>query len=64
MQEACKHLAILESRGLPPEFRKLSVNVSAIQFSQKSFIPGLLDSAVAQLPPAADFPFLMPESLL
>jgi diguanylate cyclase (GGDEF)-like protein len=44
MQEACKHLAILESRGLPESFRKLSVNVSAIQFSQKSFIPDLLDS--------------------
>lgn len=43
VQEACKHLAILESRGLPPSLRKLSVNVSAIQFSQKNFIPELLD---------------------
>jgi diguanylate cyclase (GGDEF)-like protein len=43
MQEACKHLAILESRGLPQSFRKLSVNVSAIQFSQKSFIQDLLE---------------------
>jgi diguanylate cyclase len=43
MTEACKHLAILESRGMPNCFRKLSVNVSAIQFSQKSFIPDLLD---------------------
>jgi len=43
MQEACKHIAILESRGLPEAFKKLSVNVSAIQFSQKTFIPELLD---------------------
>jgi diguanylate cyclase (GGDEF)-like protein len=43
MQEACKQLAQMESRGLPDAFRKLSVNVSAIQFSQKMFIPDLLD---------------------
>lgn len=43
LQEACGHLAQLESRSLPAAFRKLSINVSAIQFSQKTFIPELLD---------------------
>jgi diguanylate cyclase (GGDEF)-like protein len=42
LEQACKDLAVLEKCGLPERFRKLSVNVSAIQFNQKSFVANLL----------------------
>jgi EAL domain-containing protein (putative c-di-GMP-specific phosphodiesterase class I) len=44
LEQACKDLAVLEKHGLPECFKKLSVNVSAIQFNQKSFVANLLDT--------------------
>jgi EAL domain-containing protein (putative c-di-GMP-specific phosphodiesterase class I) len=41
--QSCLHLRILTETGIPKSFKKLSVNVSAIQFNQKSFVQDLLD---------------------
>jgi diguanylate cyclase (GGDEF)-like protein len=40
--QACEHLEALVKSGVPATFKKLSINVSAIQFSQENFVPDLL----------------------
>lgn len=42
-QQACEHLAELQKHGVPTAFKKLSINVSAVQFSQENFVVNLLD---------------------
>jgi diguanylate cyclase (GGDEF)-like protein len=38
LQSACRQLRTLEQAGLPPAFKKISVNVSAIQLNQNDFV--------------------------
>jgi len=40
--KACEQLRSLELLGLPDSFKKLSINVSAVQFNQNTFVDDLL----------------------
>ena len=40
--QSCLHLRVLEETGIPAHFKKLSVNVSAVQFNQEHFVEDLL----------------------
>ncbi len=43
LQSACRQLRLMEEGGLPSAFKKVSVNVSAIQLSQNDFVQHFLD---------------------
>lgn len=43
ISQACQDLKILHQSGLPDTFKKLSINVSPIQFSQENFANNLLN---------------------
>jgi len=52
IEQACRDLKKLHQYGLPDMFKNVSINVSAIQFSQKSFVRNLLDSVnKSEIPP-------------
>nr|AQQ74462.1 hypothetical protein [uncultured bacterium] len=42
LTQACQHLKMLETRGLPESFQQIAVNVSAIQFNHPEFVEKLL----------------------
>ena len=50
--QACEHLKRLHESGIPKTFKKLSINVSAIQFTQENFVSNLLDIIKANSVPA------------
>ncbi len=44
LQSACGHIRLLEASGLPPSFRRISVNVSAVQMEQPDFVETVVDA--------------------
>ena len=42
IRRACADIAILQASQLPPSFRRVSINVSAIQFNHPDFVESLL----------------------
>jgi len=42
LKQACTDLAELQRLGLPPHFKRLAVNVSALQFNQTDFVQELI----------------------
>lgn len=42
LTQACQHLKLLETHGLPENFQQIAVNVSAIQFNQPDFVEKLV----------------------
>ena len=43
IEQACQHASILKENGLPESFKKISVNVSALQFSRRDFIRNTME---------------------
>lgn len=62
--QACEHLEVLYKKGIPKTFKKLSINVSAIQFSQENFVSNLLDIIKEKSVPLEIFNIELTESTL
>lgn len=62
IDQACRDLKKLHQYGLPDTFKKLSINVSPVQFSQKSFVKNLLNSVKNSEIPSQIFSIELTES--